>query len=105
MEIKFAFGNDFFSIDVDKKQIEQLKDLYKALFEIGKIQRKNDKSYENSINSLNMANEAIGKSRLEGNAATMLEEITKFNFGWMTDMKEQFSNKDFGEVFEKYINN
>ncbi|WP_443081632.1 YvbH-like oligomerization domain-containing protein [Terrisporobacter sp.] len=23
----------------------------------------------------------------------------------MTDMKEQFSNKDFGEVFEKYINN
>ena len=105
VEIKFAFGNDFFSIDVDKKQIEQLKDLYKALFEIGKIQRKNDKSYENSINSLNMANEAIGTSRLEGNAATMLEEITKFNFGWMTDMKEQFSNKDFGEVFEKYINN
>lgn len=105
VEIKFAFGNDFFSIDVDKKQIEQLKDLYKALFEIGKIQRKNDKSYENSINSLNMANEAIGKSRLEGDAATMLEEITKFNFGWMTDMKEQFSNKDFGEVFEKYINN
>ena len=105
VEIKFAFGNDFFSIDVDKKQIEQLKDLYKALFEIGKIQRKNDKSYENGISSLNMANEAISKSRLEGDAATMLEEITKFNFGWMTDMKEQFSNKDFGEVFEKYINN
>ncbi len=77
VEIKFAFGNDFFSIDVDKKQIEQLKDLYKALFEIGKIQRKNDKSYENGISSLNMANEAIGKSRLEGDAATMLEEITK----------------------------
>ena len=30
IEIKFSFGNDSFSIDVDKKQLEQLKDLYKA---------------------------------------------------------------------------
>ena len=29
IEIKFSFGNNSFSIDVDKKQLEQLKDLYK----------------------------------------------------------------------------
>ena len=105
VEIKFSFGSNSFSIDVDKKQIEQLKDLYKALFEIGKMQHKNNKSYENAINSLNMANEAISKSRIEGHVALTLEDITKFNFGWMNNMKDKFSNKDFGQVFEKYINN
>ena len=30
VEIKFSFAEEYFSIDVDKKQIEQLKDLYKA---------------------------------------------------------------------------
>ena len=105
VEIKFAFGDTYFSIDVDKKQIEQLKDLYKALFEIGKLQHKNNRSYENGIKSLNMANEAMSRSRFEGNAATILEEITQFNFGWMNEVRDQFSNRDFGEVFEKYINN
>ncbi|MEG0051265.1 MAG: PH domain-containing protein [Terrisporobacter sp.] len=105
VEIKFSFGSESFSIDVDKKQIEQLKDLYKALFEIGKIQCRNHKSYEYGINSLNMANDAIGRSHTEGNAATIIEEITKFNFKWMNDIRETYNNKDFGEVFEKYINN
>ena len=40
VEIKFNFGETRFSIDVDKRQIEKLKDLYKALVEIGRIQGK-----------------------------------------------------------------
>lgn len=105
VEIKFSFADNYFSIDVDKKQIEQLKDLYKALFEIGKIQSKNNKSYEYGMSSLNMANEAIGKVHLEGDVSSMLKEITKFNFDWMNDIRETYNNKDFGYVFEKYINN
>ena len=57
------------------------------------------------MNSLNMANEAIGRGRIEGNAAAIIEEITKFNFNWMNDIRETYNNKDFGYVFEKYINN
>lgn len=105
VEIKFSFAEEYFSIDVDKKQIEQLKDLYKALFEIGKIQSKNYKSYEDGINSLNMANQAISKGRLEGDIPSVLEEITRFNFNWMNEIRENYNNKDFGYVFEKYINN
>lgn len=105
VEIKFSFADNYFSIDVDKKQIEQLKDLYKALFEIGKIQHKNRQSYEYGMKSLDMANDAISRGHVEGNAATMIEEITKFNFGWMNDIRETYNNKDFGYVFEKYINN
>ena len=105
VEIKFSFGYTRFSIDVDKKQIEQLKDLYKALFEIGKIQHKNNKSHEYGMKSLEMANEAIKKVHTDGNIANMLEEITKFNFNWMNEVRENYNNKDFGYVYEKYINN
>ena len=105
VEIKFSFAEHHFSIDVDKKQLEQLKDLYKALFEIGKIQNKNRQSYEYGIKSLDMANDAIGRGHVEGNLANMVEEITKFNFNWMNDIRETYNNKDFGYVFEKYINN
>lgn len=105
VEIKFSFADNYFSIDVDKKQIEQLKDLYKALFEIGKIQNKNRQTYEYGIKSLDMANDAISRGRIEDNVANMVEEITKFNFNWMNDIRETYNNKDFGYVFEKYINN
>lgn len=105
VEIKFSFGDTRFSIDVDKKQIEQLKDLYKALFEIGKIQHKNNKSHDYGMKSLEMANEAIKKVHTDGNIANMLEEITKFNFNWMNEVRENYNNKDFGYVYEKYINN
>lgn len=105
VEIKFSFGDTRFSIDVDKKQIEQLKDLYKALFEIGKIQHKNNKSHDYGMKSLEMANEAIKKVHTDGNIANMLEEITKFNFNWINEVRENYNNKDFGYVYEKYINN
>ena len=105
VEIKFSFGSEHFSIDVDKKQIEQLKDLYKALFEIGTIQHRNNQSYEYGMNSLNMANESIKRSHADGNIATMIEEITRFNFNWMQNIKDTYNKKDFGDVFEKYINN
>lgn len=105
VEIKFSFGDTRFSIDVDKKQIEQLKDLYKALFEIGKIQHKNNKSHDYGMKSLEMANEAIKKVHTDGNIANILEEITKFNFNWINEVRENYNNKDFGYVYEKYINN
>ena len=105
VEIKFSFDNNNFSIDVDKKQLEQLKDLYKALLEIGRIQGKNNISVEDGMKSLNMANEAISRSSLEGNASEIVKELTNFNFNWMQTIRNEYNNKDFGAVFEKYINN
>lgn len=105
IEIKFSFNNESFSIDVDKKQLEQLKDLYKALFEIGRIQAKNNKSYEFGLKSLEMANATLAKTHTEGNVSSMLESLTQFNFDWINEVRETYNNKDFGFVFEKYINN
>ena len=105
VEIKFTFDNNNFSIDVDKKQLEQLKDLYKALLEISRIQGKNNISVEDGMKSLNMANEAISRSSLQGNASEIVKELTNFNFNWMQTIRNEYNNKDFGAVFEKYINN
>ncbi len=105
VEIKFSFGNRSFSIDVDKKQLEKLKDLYKALVEIGRLQGKNNTKVEDATSGLKMANEAISRSQISGNAAEVVKELTKFNFEWMQEARTAYNNRDFGEVFEKYINN
>lgn len=105
VEIKFSFGNESFSIDVDKKQLEQLKDLYKALVEIGIKQGKNNTSIEDGTKGLQMANDSISRCALEGNAVNIVKELTNFNLDWMESLRINYSNKDFTEVFEKYINN
>ena len=105
VEIKFSFENKHFSIDVDKKQLEQLKDLYKALVEIERIQGTNNTSIEDGQNSLKMANDAISRASLQGNPSEIVKELTNFNFNWMQTIRNEYNNKDFGTVFEKYINN
>ena len=32
-------------------------------------------------------------------------KLTDFGFTWMTSVRNQYHVKDFGDVFEKYINN
>ena len=77
-----------------------MKDLYKALVEIGRIQGKNSTSIEDGMNSLKMANEAISRSSLQGNASEIVKELTNFNFNWMQNIRNEYNNKDFGYVFE-----
>lgn len=106
VEIKFIVGKVKFDIDVRKDQIEQLKDLYKSLLRIEEI------THENSI-YIDMANQSLEKAvtvmqntRNEDNKmAITYRELTDFGFTWMTSVREQYHEKDFGAVFEKYINN
>lgn len=72
---------------------------------VGRIQGKNSTSIEDGMNSLKMANEAISRSSLQGNASEIVKELTNFNFNWMQNIRNEYNNKDFGYVFEKYINN
>jgi hypothetical protein len=48
VEIKFQLGGASYSIDIEKSQIEKVRDLYKALFSIGEA----CKEIERQINSL-----------------------------------------------------
>lgn len=106
VEIKFRLGDIQFDIDVQKDQIEKLKDLYKALLRISET------TYENSVVT-SLANESLEKavailqnSRTEElKLSEQYRELTEFGFNWLTSIREQYHEKDFGDVFEKYINN
>lgn len=106
VEIKFTMGDVPFSIDVDKKQVEKLKDLYKALFKISII------TYENKI-GLDYANQSIqyavssfsGLRAESKDVVQNFKDITDYSFEWLVTNRNKYVVEDFSDVFLKYINN
>ena len=52
-----------------------------------------------------MANELMTKAHIQADPAQAVSKITEFNFGWITNARKEYNCRDFGNVFEKYINN
>lgn len=106
IEIGFKLGQIPFKIDVQKTQIEKLTDLYKSLLRIAEI------TYENQI-LISMAHESLDKAVLvlqnsrpnDVALDAQYSKLTDFGFTWMSSVRNQYHVKDFGDVFEKYINN
>lgn len=106
VEIKFKLGNEQFDIDVKKDQIEQLKDLYKSLLRISEITHENEIYIDMASKSLDKAVSILQNSRTDDNKlADTYRDLTDFGFTWLTSVREQYHTKDFGEIYEKYINN
>lgn len=106
VEIKFSLGNTEFSIDVHKNHLEELKDLYKALLKIAEIERDNDIYLNFSKQSIDYASNTL--NRTEATESSLSEEFKAMNqhaFSWLMENKEKYTVKDFGYVFERYINN
>ncbi|MDQ0243173.1 hypothetical protein J2S09_000709 [Bacillus fengqiuensis] len=106
VEIKFTMGSVPYSIDVHKKHIEELKDLYKALLSIAEISRENELSLAYARQSLELASTTL--NRVESTESNFAEQFNKLNesaFSWLMDTRKKYSVKDFGDVFERYINN
>lgn len=106
VEIGFRLGAAAFKIDVQKDQIEKLKDLYKTLLRIAEM------TYENTI-LIDMAGQSLDKAVtvLQNSRPSNVDldaqysKLTDFGFTWLTSVRNQYHVKDFGDVFEKYINN
>lgn len=106
VEIKFKLGDEQFDIDVDKNQIEQLKDLYKALLRIAEVTHENHLHIKFGEQALDKAVTILQHSRpADVKLSNQYDELTNFGFTWLTSVREQYQTKDFGEVFEKFINN
>lgn len=106
VEIKFKIGSQAFSIDVHKKHIEEVKDLYKALIKISEITHENNLSMQNAKQSLELASATLGRvSSQDNNLVVQFKLLNQAAFQWLEDSKKQYCVKDFGFVFEKYINN
>ncbi|KOO47074.1 PH domain-containing protein [Priestia koreensis] len=106
VEIKFIIGSEKFSIDVHKKHLEELKDLYKALIKIEELTHENEIALGHAQQSLELASTTL--SRVQSTETDLVEQFKSINreaFNWLTQTKAKYSVKDFGFVFERYINN
>jgi hypothetical protein len=106
VEIKFTLGGTAFSIDVQKKQLEAVKDLYKALIKIAELTEDNTIYLQYAERSLNLS--ATTLERVSSETTDIVEQfkaLSQFSFDWLKEKKQTYVVKDFGFVFEKYINN
>lgn len=106
VELKFYLGEKSFSVDVNKKQIEQLKDLYKAMLKISEIQAENLKYEAMADRSLELTISALGRMN-KGDSAIdeQASRLNEFAWGWMNKTRNQYVVKDFSATFDKFINN
>lgn len=102
IELKFTINDHPYSIDISKKHVEDLKDIYKALFTIGRQQRKDAMGRDNALRCLD-ATAALYKLNTVENDAALLGRYTALLDHLNTTMFERFTKKDFGDVFETYI--
>lgn len=105
VEIKFHLGSHEYSIDVDKRQIEQLKDLYKALLKISMIQGHNDQMLQYAATSLNTAASSMSRTASAASGDEQFKAVNQYAFDWLRQAHGQYVRKDFADVFMKFINN
>jgi len=102
VELNFRIGDAAFSIDVRKNFIEQVKDIYKALTAVGKIQRRDEVARENAYRTL----EATASMYKIGGAESGAKIVESFNTlldNLNRAVLEQHTTRDFSAVYEKYI--
>lgn len=102
VELKFVIGETEFSIDVRKNFIEQLKDIYKALITIGKMQRRYEIARDNAVRCL----DALGSMYKVGQIASDEQIAQNFNALLTTlnaAMLDKHKHKDYTSVFDRYI--
>lgn len=105
IEIKFSMGDQYYSIDVNKNQMEALKDLYKALIKIKSIQQENAKFYAYAEQSLTTTAATLNRSTSPTSLEDSFKAINQYIFDWQKQAHESYMVKDFGAVFEKFIKN
>ena len=106
VEIKFVIDNNSLSIDIHKRFIDDIKDLYKALHAISYEQKQNAYKFGVAEKSLNIASASMGRIGNDAiSPASTFKEITSFANKWMVDHKDKYVKEDFSHIFDLYINN
>ncbi|MBD1373791.1 PH domain-containing protein [Hazenella sp. IB182357] len=107
VEIKFKLGENLYSIDVKKSQLEQLKDLYKSLLKISETMADNAMALEYAKQSLQIASSTLGRvnNQQDTPLTASFNEINQHAFTWLYQNTQKYRMKDFGYIFEQYINN
>lgn len=104
IELKFTLNNLSFSIDLHKNCIEALKDIYKALMTIGKLQAKEEIARNNAIVCLEALSSMYKINTVESEEA-LIKHYNAILTNLNATMLDKYTKRDFSNVFEKYIRN
>lgn len=103
VELKFVVDSTLiFSIDVRKNFLESLKDIYKALITISKLQNKNEVARANAVRCLD-AIASMYKVNSIGSEEAIVKHYNAVLDNLNATMLERHAGRDFSDVFEKYI--
>jgi hypothetical protein len=105
IEIKFRMGEHSYSIDVNKKHMEELKDLYKALIKIGSLQQEHAALLQYARESLATASQTVNRSSSSTTLEEQFKAVNDYAFTWLKQSHDTYRLKDFGSVFETFIKN
>ncbi|WP_339285440.1 PH domain-containing protein [Oceanobacillus sp. FSL K6-3682] len=106
LEIKFTIGSQPISVDIEKKEGEAIADLYKSLVTISHIQDSDARVKGYAKDSLELSKTLFTDNRIqEGTIANEFEKAAKFAFDWLNTTYNENTRKDFGDIFNKYIQN
>ncbi|MBW5414490.1 MULTISPECIES: PH domain-containing protein [Pseudomonas] len=102
VELKFVIGGKPFSIDIKKTFLEQVKDIYKSLIGISKIQHLEELKRANALKVLDMT---ASMYKIANPASP--EHITQQYTGTLDTlnalMLETYMTHDYSAVFSKYV--
>lgn len=108
VEIKFNISGNAFSIDVNKRQLEQIKDLYKALVRMSMDMAEEKIVLGYADESVNVATNILARSSVGSNEKDIVaqfENLAEKAFTYRVEKRQTFLKKDYTDVFEKYIHN
>ena len=109
VEIKFQLGEQNFSIDINKNQIEKVRDLYKALFTIGETCKEINRQRNILLQSTDNVQKMFNLRELSEQAILNLPEIINQTAQQVEEYSnqriKQIENYDFSEIFERYLKN
>ena len=107
VELKFNLGGTSYSIDIEKSQIDKVRDLYKALFSISEA----CKEIERQMNSLVITQQAVNNmfslrelsEQVLLNLPDIISQTTIQVENKFTERRKQIENYDFSRIFERYL--
>lgn len=102
VELKFYVDDSYFSIDVRKNFIEQLKDIYKALTAISRLQDRNEQARNNAARTLD-AIASMYKVNAAGAEDSIVRQYNALLDNLNSTVLDRFGGRDYSGVFEKYM--
>ena len=91
-----------FSIDVRKKFLESLKDIYKALSEISRLQQRNAEARANAGRTLD-AISTMYRINTASSDEAIVKQYTALLENFNNTVLDRFGGRDYSAMFVKYI--